>query len=770
MMITLFSTAVLGRGARNWTLGLLASLFLLSGAYGLASAAPARAEAPIFSRQLSVDPAISDPKFLQVSCGSATSCMAIGGSFVERWNGSEWSLMATPPSLPGTEPGGFSAVDCFSATKCVVIGSDRPTEHSSVPVAKYWNGSEWSVQELPVPTENHFIDFRDIDCPSASECMAVGDDQTLSGHFVLLAERWNGTSWSVVSAEKVVSYENTFNGVSCGSTSGCMAVGYYWTPGGTSYALVEQWSGSGFTIASAPNPGGSKQDLWGVSCVTTSWCMAVGTYSLSGESTGHAIAAKWNGSAWTLLSVPEYPPVLAELTGVSCASTTSCAAIGFYPEIDYWEGSKWEQSGANAPQYALNDVSCAPSLCTVVGDYTFETGALRTFAAGLAPPRSEAPEATALNGHGATLHGALDPSGQETTYQFEYGTTLSYGSTAPAMPAAAGSGWSVEPVSQTVKGLAAGTLYHYRLVAKSVVGTTYGPDATFTTSPQGQTAEYELARESRPAAIAPGPDANLWVAEFNTSAIAKVTTLGAVTEYELPKGSKPQGIVAGPDGNMWFTEFGKGKIAKTTTSGTISEYALPKASKPQGIAAGPDGNLWFTEYGSDAIGKITTAGVVTEYALPVGSEPAAIAPGPDGNLWFVNFGTSTVGKITTAGVVTEYALPTGSKPQGIVAGPDGNLWFTIYGKNKIGKITTGGTITEYALPAGSKPLGIAVGAEGRLWFTNYGTNDLGAITTAGSAAEFELPSGSKPSAIAAGPDENMWFVNYGTSTVGSIVP
>ncbi|HUA73714.1 MAG TPA: hypothetical protein VL988_03060 [Solirubrobacteraceae bacterium] len=753
---------------------LLASLCLLLCAHGWASAAQAHAEAPLFSRQLSVDPAISNPKFLQVSCGSGTSCMAIGVSFVERWNGSEWSLMATPPSLPGTTPGGFSAVDCFSATKCVVIGDDDPTEHTSVPVAKYWNGSEWSVQELPVPSENHFAVFHDVDCPSATECMAVGEDQLLNGHWVPLAERWNGTSWSLVSAERPAGYEYVaFEGVSCAGTSNCMAVGAYWTPGGPShveYALVEQWSGSGFTIVSAPNPGGSEQLLWGVSCVSASWCMAVGTYSLGKESGGHAIAAKWNGSSWTLLSVPEHPPILAQLTGVSCASTTSCAAIGFYPQIDYWEGSKWEQSGANAPQYSLNDVSCAPSLCTVVGEYTFKTGELRTFAAGLAPPRSESPESNAVTGHGATLQGALDPSGQETTYQFEYGTTLAYGSTAPAVPAAAGSGWSVEHVSQTLKGLAAGTTYHYRLVAKSVVGTTYGPDAVFSTAPQGQLAEYELARESRPAAIAPGPDGNLWVAEFNTSAIAKVTTLGAITEYELPKGSKPQGIAAGPDGNMWFTDFGKGKIAKTTTSGTISEYALPKGSKPQGIAAGPDGNLWFTEYGSDAIGKITTAGVVTEYALPTGSEPAAIAPGPDGNLWFVNFGTSTVGKITTAGVVTEYALPTGSKPQGIVAGPDGNLWFTVYGKNKIGKTTTGGTITEYALPAGSKPQGIAAGPEGRLWFTDYGTNDLGAITTAGSIAEFELPSGSKPSAIAAGPDENMWFVNYGTSTVGSIVP
>jgi streptogramin lyase len=751
---------------------MLLSFCLASAVCWSVLALPARAEAPNFSRQLTVNPPLANPNFLQVSCGSMTSCMAIGGSFVEHWNGSEWSLLPPLPSLPGTEVGGFSTVDCFSATKCVVIGADDPAPHSSVPVANYWNGSEWSVQELPVPSENHFIIFKDIDCPSASECMAVGEDQTLSGHFVPLAERWNGTSWSVISAERPAGYEYTaFAGVSCGSTSSCMAVGSYWTPGpgAVEYALVEQWSGSGFTFASTPNPGGSKQSLRGVSCVSTVWCMAVGAYAI-GETT-HVLAAKWNGSSWTLLEAPEHPPILAQLTGVSCASTTSCAAIGFYPEIDYWGGSKWEQSGANAPQYDLRDVSCTSSLCTVVGNYTStEHSELRTFAAGLAPPRSEAPEASEVNGHGAILHGALNPDGQETTYQFEYGTTLAYGSTVPAEPAPAGSGWSVEHVSQALKGLAAGTTYHYRLVAKSVAGTTYSSDATFSTLPQGQIAEYALDRESKPAAIAPGPDGDLWVAEFGTSALAKVTTLGAVTEYELPKGSKPQGITSGPDGNLWFTDFGKGKIAKTTTSGTISEYALPKSSKPQGITAGPDGNLWFTEYGGDEIGKITTAGVVTEYALPSGSEPAAIASGPDGNLWFVNFGTSTVGKITTAGVVTEYALPSGSKPQGIVAGPDGNLWFTLYGKNKIAKITTGGTITEYALPGGSKPQGIAVGPEGRLWFTNYGTNELGAITTSGTIVEYELPSGSKPTAIAAGSDENMWFVNYGTSTVGSIVP
>jgi hypothetical protein len=79
----------------------------------------------------------------------------------------------------------------------------------------------------------------------------------------------------------------------------------------------------------------------------------------------------------------------------------------------------------------------------------------------------------------ATLNGAVNPDGVELTEcSFEYGTTTSYGQSAPCAqsPAAIGSGTSPVPVSADISGLAAGTAYHFRLVAKNPNGMVNGDD------------------------------------------------------------------------------------------------------------------------------------------------------------------------------------------------------------------------------------------------------------------------------------------------------
>jgi hypothetical protein len=83
----------------------------------------------------------------------------------------------------------------------------------------------------------------------------------------------------------------------------------------------------------------------------------------------------------------------------------------------------------------------------------------------------------------ATASGTLNPSGQSTTYHFDYGPTATYGSQAPAAPDPnAGSSSSDQTVFATLTGLATNTTYHYRLVATNASGTTQGQDRTLTTT------------------------------------------------------------------------------------------------------------------------------------------------------------------------------------------------------------------------------------------------------------------------------------------------
>ena len=88
--------------------------------------------------------------------------------------------------------------------------------------------------------------------------------------------------------------------------------------------------------------------------------------------------------------------------------------------------------------------------------------------------------ATSVTNSSATLNGTVNPNLESTTYYFEYGTTINYGST--TTPASAGSGADNLPVSSDIEGLTANTTYHFRLVSTNSVGTTIGNDKTFNAS------------------------------------------------------------------------------------------------------------------------------------------------------------------------------------------------------------------------------------------------------------------------------------------------
>jgi hypothetical protein len=81
----------------------------------------------------------------------------------------------------------------------------------------------------------------------------------------------------------------------------------------------------------------------------------------------------------------------------------------------------------------------------------------------------------------ATLTGTIDPHGWDTTYLFEYGTSTAYGSNWPTVQVDMGALEGPQPVLVNVPNLLPGTTYHYRLVATSSGGTSYGPDMAFTT-------------------------------------------------------------------------------------------------------------------------------------------------------------------------------------------------------------------------------------------------------------------------------------------------
>jgi len=88
----------------------------------------------------------------------------------------------------------------------------------------------------------------------------------------------------------------------------------------------------------------------------------------------------------------------------------------------------------------------------------------------------------------AQLHAQINPNTYVTTYQFEYGLEDCSIAACTAVPSGGegiGAGYKPVAVDQSLTGLAAGTTYHYRVVAENQEGTAVSNDKVFTTQAAG---------------------------------------------------------------------------------------------------------------------------------------------------------------------------------------------------------------------------------------------------------------------------------------------
>src|SRR5258706_11690758 len=242
--------------------------------------------------------------------------------------------------------------------------------------------------------------------------------------------------------------------------------------------------------------------------------------------------------------------------------------------------------------------------------------------------------------------------------------------------------------------------------------------------------------------IGAGPDGNIWLTtnalgQGRQDSILRVRADGTVTAFQAgtgtgQSGTGPEHITAGPDGNLWVTEFWSNRIGRMTPSGELTEFPIPTPdSGPRGIVSGPDHGLWFVEsaFNRTAIARITTSGVVTEF--PIGGnpsdqlQPTEIVAAPDGNLWFNQTHPSApggeVGRMSPDGAFTLFRFPKGSRPLGMAGGPDRNVWGTHPGGNTITRMSPNGAFRQFALSRrNAQPAGITSGRDGHLWFTEGG--------------------------------------------------
>jgi len=96
-------------------------------------------------------------------------------------------------------------------------------------------------------------------------------------------------------------------------------------------------------------------------------------------------------------------------------------------------------------------------------------------------PESVTAPATYISTTGALLNGTINANDLNTTITFEYGLTESYSGVISASPAQV-SGNTTKNVIAALSQLEPATIYHFRIKAVNLLGTSYGSDITFKTT------------------------------------------------------------------------------------------------------------------------------------------------------------------------------------------------------------------------------------------------------------------------------------------------
>jgi hypothetical protein len=246
----------------------------------------------------------------------------------------------------------------------------------------------WSILSTPNPAGSKDDVLYDVACMGSTDCMAVGE-QDRSGRSFALAERWDGSTWSIVDTPNPRWARHAeLVGVSCAGTTMCSAVGFGTSKDGSAWPIAMSWDGATWTLQDVPAPPRSLSALlFQVSCTEARACTAVGTWFHSGNGDLRPLIERWDGSAWSLQdpNVPRGGSTSGtQLIDVSCFGDSACVAVGVARTktiAERWDGRHWavvptpSPGGKRVLSSYLFGVSCpGPNFCAAVGQAVLKAG------------------------------------------------------------------------------------------------------------------------------------------------------------------------------------------------------------------------------------------------------------------------------------------------------------------------------------------------------------------------------------------------------------
>jgi sugar lactone lactonase YvrE/phosphodiesterase/alkaline phosphatase D-like protein len=435
-------------------------------------------------------------------------------------------------------------------------------------------------------------------------------------------------------------------------------------------------------------------------------------------------------------------------------------------------------------------------------------------------PSAITQEGTSIHTTAATLNASVTANGLNTSYQFEYGKTTTYGSKAPSSGKAIGSATGAVAVEDQVTGLETGTTYHYRVVASNEEGTTYGADRTFKTSvePYGFARAFGsngkgILQFADPTGLSIDSLGNIWVIDSGNSWLAepnRIEKFNSKGEYLTQVGSLgsangqfnyPTSIAADPNGNVWVADFQNLRIQEFNSKGAylrkIELETTYTEEEEEGVVPLPilavdaAGNLWMADGSSEQVRKFSPTGESLSEFSTAGhvSSPIGLSLDVSGNLWIADSNNHIV-KFNSKG---EYQSQFGSYGSGngqfkglggIDIDASGNIWVSDAGNCRIQEFNSAGVYQRqfgscgYATGQLDAPAGVAVDSEGSVWVVDKNNSRVQewrsqpptAVTLMVSGGEEEEPLTLEATINPHGRETQYQFEYGTTSSYGSKDP
>ena len=250
-----------------------------------------------------------------------------------------WSVVPSPN--PGATENVLTAAVARTGTDAWAVGFYKgPAEHDGrIMLAERWNGTTW--RQVPTPNVRFFDEkLLAVHASGANEAWAVGStNQTGFASTNPIAAHWDGSAWTIVPTPATTgTSKSILDGVVDFGPGNAWAVGR----GRNARALIEHWDGSAWSMVANPDPvppAGSTLAsvvLTGLSALSPTDMWAVGSYSVLHGTTSDSftLTEHYDGTAWKIVPSPNPAPrhplngTRQVLNSVTVVSHTDAWAVG----------------------------------------------------------------------------------------------------------------------------------------------------------------------------------------------------------------------------------------------------------------------------------------------------------------------------------------------------------------------------------------------------------------------------------------------------------